>query len=105
MVGSSRGPADTAQTGSAVPTTSHTSPGAKTPAPSVAAISSPHPTTTTVSGDRPVAAANDAVMWPTAWVPAASSGSIEDLMPAASRIGWDHDRVRGSRSANDDALE
>src|SRR6266545_1204833 len=55
MVGSSRGTSEAAHTGSAVPTTSHTSPGEYTPAPSVAAISSPQPTATTVSGDNPVA--------------------------------------------------
>lgn len=70
----------------------------------MAAISSPHPTTTTVSGDRPVAAAKEAVTGPTGYVPAASSGSIRESMPAASSIGWDHERVRGSRSASDDAF-
>src|ERR671939_527228 len=62
MLGSSRGSADAAQTGSAVPTTSHTSPGENTPAPSVAAISSPQPTATTVVGSSPVASAKDAAI-------------------------------------------
>ncbi len=105
MVGSSRGSAEAAHTGSAVPTTSHTSPGAKTPAPRVAAISSPHPTTTAVSGDRPVASAKARVTRPTGWVPGASSGSIPGSMPTASRMGADHVRVRGSSRASEEALD
>ncbi len=105
IVGSSRGSADAAHTGSAVPTTSQTSPGEKTPAPSVAAISSPHPTATCVVGARPVASANAAVIVPTDCVPAASSGSMERSIPVASRTGSDHVRERGSSKASDDAFE
>src|SRR5919198_457302 len=86
-------------------TRSQTSPGAKTPAPRVAAISSPQPTTTTVPGDSPVASANAAVTGPTGWVPAASSGSIAASMPAASRTGADQARVRGSSRASEEALD
>src|SRR5207253_10251085 len=105
IVGSTRGMSETAQTGSAVPTTSHTSPGANTPAPRVAAISSPQPTTTVVLGDKPVASANELVTVPTAWVPGASSGSIRGSIPAAERTAWDHLRLRGSRSAKEEAFE
>ena len=52
-VGVERGPGATAQTGSAVPITSHTAPGSTTPAPSVAAISSPQPSTTSVARVEP----------------------------------------------------
>src|SRR6266511_632397 len=105
MVGSSRGTSEAAHTGSAVPTTSHTSPGEYTPAPSVAAISSPQPTATTVSGDNPVASANEEVTVPAASVPAASSGSCAGDSPTASRTCSDHTLVLGSRSARDEAFE
>jgi hypothetical protein len=105
MAGSSPGSAAAAQTGSAVPATSHTSPGANTPAPRVAAISSPQPTTTTVSGDRPVRSAKAGVTGPTAWVPGASWGSMAWSMPTASTTGSDQVRVRGSSRARDEALD
>src|SRR6185436_11366602 len=102
IVGSSRGSALAAQTGSAVPTTSQTSPGAYTPAPSVAAISSPHPIATTVEGSSLLASANAAVTDPTACGPAPSSGSIAASIPVAVSASSDHVRVRGSSSASDD---
>ena len=75
------------------------------PAPSVAAISSPHPTATCVDGESPVASANAAVIVPTDCVPAASSGSIERSIPVASRTASDHVRERGSSNASDEAFE
>src|SRR6476620_3685616 len=100
MVGSSRGSALAAHTGSAVPTTSQTSPGENTPAPSVAAISSPQPTTTTVDGSSPLASANDVVSVPTGRVPGPRSGSIAASISVASSAALDHDLVRGSSNAN-----
>src|SRR5438132_7725336 len=105
MVGSSRGSAEAAHTGSAVPTTSHTSPGAKTPAPRVAAISSPHPTVTVVPGGMPVASANQGETDPTGSVAAASGGSSPPSSPTASRASADQVRVLGSSSAREDAFE
>jgi len=71
----------------------------------VAAISSPHPTATAVSGKDRSPRRNAAVIVPTDWVPAASSGSIERSIPVASRTASDHVRERGSRRARDDAFE
>src|SRR5207249_3149099 len=88
IVGSSRGSADAAHTGSAVPTTSQTSPGSYTPAPRVAAISSPHPTAATVSPDRPVRSANHGETVPAAAVAGASSGNTaSDRSSASSAAG------------------
>src|SRR5438132_10117713 len=89
-----RGADETAHTGSAVPTTSHTSPGAYTPAPRVAAISSPHPTTTHVSTASPVPAANAAVTRPTPCVPGASSGGSVPSIYGPSRHPAQHPRAR-----------
>ena len=104
-MGSSRGSALAAQTGSAVPTTSQTSPGSKTPAPSVAAISSPHPIATTVSGASPLASAKPVVTVPTAFVASPSSGSIAGSIPVASNTSGDQVFVRGSSSAIEDAFD
>src|ERR671937_688209 len=103
--GSSRGSLDAAHTGSAVPTTSHTSPGAYTPAPNVAAISSPHPTTTVVSDESPVASANHGATGPASAVAGASSGRRDSCRSSASSADCDQLRVRGSRRASEDAFE
>src|SRR5512132_431484 len=105
IVGSSRGSALAAHTGSAVPTTSQTSPGANTPAPRVAAISSPHPTATTVEGSSPVASANAGVIPATAAVPSTTGGNRSGSTSTASRTSLDHSRVRGSSKARDEAFE
>src|SRR5918994_3686579 len=105
IVGSAWGSPEAAHTGSAVPTTSHTSPGAYTPAPSVAAISSPQPTTTVVDRSRPVAAANSGVTVPAGSVPGTTDTSSDSSSSAASSSSLDHERVRGSSRATEEAFE
>jgi hypothetical protein len=88
-----------------VPTTSHTSPGANTPAPSVAAISSPHPTATTVEGSRLVASANAAVIIEIGSVAVVTSGRRDSGRSTAASASGDHSRDLGSSSAIDEAFE
>jgi hypothetical protein len=104
-VGSCAGSATTAQTGSAVPITSHTTPGSTTPAPSVAAISSPAPSTTRVAPSRPVASRSQSSIGPsTAW--AARTGARRSgSTPKAAHASSDHSRARGSSTPVEDAFE
>ena len=88
----------TAQIGSAVPITSQTAPGSTTPAPSVAAISSPQPQTTSTSAGSPVASrSHGAIVFSTPC--GGTIGASRDVsMPNASQMPSCHWRVRTSTS-------
>ena len=94
-----------AQTGSAVPTTSQTSPSSVTPAPRVAAISSRQPSTTGVPGASPVASANALVIGPSTAVAGSTGGSSAGSSPTASSSSGDQARARGSSSPVDEPFE
>ena len=102
--GSSAGPGTTAHTGSAVPITSQTTPGSTTPAPSVAAMSSPQPSTTCVDGSRPAASSAREPLVPALRAP----GGRRQVAPGRCRrrrMLGDHSPVATSRSIEDEAFE
>ena len=80
-------------------------PGSESPAPRVAAISSPQPHTTVVDGGRPVSAANAAVISPTGSSAPTTGGSRAGSMPKAASRRSSHAPVSGSSAIVDDAFE
>ena len=115
---SSAGRASTAQTGSAVPITSHTSPGSTTPAPRVAAISSPQPSTTWCRRSSPVASRSHGATRPEHGVgrahrrervagstPNASHASSDQLAGRARRAASVDDALDGSTASSPDACQ
>ena len=103
--GSRTGPGTTAHTGSAVPITSQTTPGSNTPAPSVAAMSSPHPRTTWVDGSSPAASLSQGATGPSTACAGRMSASRSASTRKASHASGDQSPVPTSTSIDDEAFE
>src|SRR4051794_14781059 len=95
----------TAQIGSAVPITSQTAPGSTTPAPSVAAISSPQPQTTSASAGSRVASLSHGAIVPSTPCGGTTGASAAGSIPNAAQTPGSQSRRRTSTSIEDEAFE